>query len=83
MNIRKKKETIQAEILEMKNNVNELTESIQNLNKQFLQDELSRRNPELLTKVKTKANAIQSDIYKMALLSSKLEEMDGGKMLHD
>ena len=78
-----KKETIQAEILEMKNNVNELTESIQNLNKQFLQDELSRRNPELLTKVKTKANAIQSDIYKMALLSSKLEEMDGGKMLHD
>ncbi|WP_270716878.1 hypothetical protein [Bacillus cereus group sp. BY9-3LC] len=78
-----KKETIQKEILEMKNNVNEMTAVLQNLNKQFLQDELSRRNPEMLTKIKTKANAIQSDIYKMALLSSKLEEMDEGRMLHD
>ncbi|SME07891.1 Phage integrase family protein [Bacillus cereus] len=78
-----KKDTIQKEILEMRNNVNEMTAALQNLNKQFLQDELSRRNPEMLTKIKTKANAIQSDIYKMALLSSKLEEMDGGRMSHD
>lgn len=78
-----KKKTIQKEILEMRNNVNEMTAALQNLNKQFLSDELSRRNPELLTKIKTKANAIQSDIYKMALLGSKLEEMDGGEMLHD
>ncbi|WP_242435038.1 hypothetical protein [Bacillus cereus] len=67
----------------MKNNVNEMTAALQNLNKQFLQDELSRRNPEMLTKIKTKSNAIQSDIFKMALLGSKLEEMDGGGMLHD
>ncbi|GAB6653064.1 hypothetical protein [Bacillus cereus] len=78
-----KKETIQKEILEMRNNVSEMTTALQNLNKQFLQDELSRRNPELLTKIKTKANAIQGDIYKMALLGSKLEDMDGGRMLHD
>ena len=32
----------------------------------------------MLTKMKTKANAIQSDIYKMALLSSKIEDIDGG-----
>ena len=37
----------------------------------------------MLTKIKTKSNAIQSDIFKMALLGSKLEEMDGGGMLHD
>ncbi|HFK1477110.1 TPA: hypothetical protein ACGXMG_005507 [Bacillus paranthracis] len=67
----------------MKSNVNEMTAALQNLNKQFLQDELSRRNPELLTKIKTKSNAIQSDIYKMALLSSKIEGMDEGRMLHD
>nr|WP_312753421.1 tyrosine-type recombinase/integrase [Bacillus mobilis] len=79
----KKKKTIQAEILEMRNNVSEMTAALQNLNKQFLQDELTRRNPEMLTKIKTKSNAIQSDIYKMALLSSKLEGMDGGRMLHD
>lgn len=78
-----KKETIQKEILEMRNNVSEMTTALQNLNKQFLQDELSRRNPELLTKIKTKANAVQGDIYKMALLGSKLEDMDGGRMLHD
>lgn len=78
-----KKETIQSEILEMRNNVNETATALQNLNKQFLSDELLRRNPEMLTKIKTKANAIQSDIYKMALLSSKLEEMDEGRMLHD
>ncbi|MDA1539068.1 site-specific integrase [Bacillus cereus group sp. LD113LC] len=78
-----KKDAIQKEILEMRNNVNEMTAALQNLNKQFLQDELSRRNPEMLTKIKTKSNAIQSDIYRMALLSSKLEEMDGGRMLHD
>ncbi|HDR4715851.1 TPA: site-specific integrase [Bacillus cereus] len=77
-----KKETIQEEILGMKNNVNEMVAVLQNLNKQFLQDELSRRNPEILTKIKTKANAIQSDIYKMALLGSKIG-MDGGEMLHD
>ena len=63
----------------MRNNVNEMTTVLQNLNKQFLQDELSRRNPELLTKIKTKANAIQSDIYKMALLGSKLEGMEEGE----
>ncbi|MGR5909121.1 hypothetical protein ACT7DL_32600 [Bacillus paranthracis] len=39
-----KKETIHKEILEMKSNVNEMTAALQNLNKQFLQDELSRRN---------------------------------------
>lgn len=77
-----KKEMIQKEILEMKNNVNEMTAALQNLNKQFLSDELSRRNPEMLTKIKTKANAIQSDIYKLALLGSKIG-MDGGEMLHD
>ncbi|MED0976629.1 tyrosine-type recombinase/integrase [Bacillus paranthracis] len=77
-----KKATIQTEILEMRNNVNEMTAALQNLNKQFLQDELTRRNPEMLTNIKTKANAIQSDIYKLALLGSKLEEMDGGGMLH-
>ena len=49
-----KKETIQKEILEMRNNVSEMTTALQNLNKQFLQDELSRRNPELLTKIKQK-----------------------------
>ena len=38
----------------MRNNVNEMTAALQNLNKQFLQDELSRRNPELLTKIKRK-----------------------------
>ena len=67
----------------MKSNVNEMTVALQNLNKQFLQDELSRRNPEMLTKIKTKANKIQSDIYKMALLGSKLEGMEEGRMLHD
>lgn len=77
-----KKETIQKEIFEMKNNVNEMVAALQNLNKQFLSDELLRRNPEMLTKIKTKANAIQSDIYKMALLGSKIG-MDGGEMLHD
>lgn len=38
----------------MRNNVSEMTTALQNLNKQFLQDELSRRNPELLTKIKQK-----------------------------
>lgn len=78
-----KKEAIRKEIFEMRNNVNEMTAALQNLNKQFLQDELSRRNPEMLTKIKTKANKIQSDIYKMALLGSKLEGMEEGRMLHD
>ena len=67
-----KKNTIRDEILVMKNNVNELAVSLHNLNKQFLYDEFSRRNPEFLTGMKTKANAIQSEIYKLALLCSKL-----------
>ena len=74
---------ISSYILAMKNNINELTAMIQNLNKQFLNDELSRRNPDLLTKIKTKANAVQSDIYKLALLCSKIgggEVLDGEKV---
>lgn len=78
-----KKEKIRTDIIAMKNNVNELTAVIQNLNKQFLNDELSRRNAELLTKIRTKANAVQSDIYKLALLCSKLgggDVLDGEKV---
>lgn len=78
-----KKEKIRSDIIAMKNNVNELTAVINNLNKQFLNDELARRSPELLTKIKTNANAVQSDIYKLALLSSKLgggEILDGEKI---
>ncbi|MEH7158305.1 site-specific integrase [Neobacillus drentensis] len=78
-----KKEQIKSDILAMKNNINELAAIIRNLNKQFLSDELSRRNPELLSKIKTKANEIQSDIYKLALLCSKIgggEVLDGEKV---
>jgi len=78
-----KKEKIRSDIIAMKTNINELISAIQNLNKQFLQDELTRRNSELLTNIKTKSNAVQSDIYKLALLASKLgggEVLDGEKI---
>jgi hypothetical protein len=78
-----KKDKIRSDILDMKSNINELSAIIRNLNKQFLSDELNRRNPELLSKIKTKANALQSDIYKLALLCSKIgggEVLDGEKV---
>jgi len=78
-----KKEKIKSDIVAMKDNIGELTSVINNLNRQLLRNELDRRNPDLLTKIKTKANAVQSDLYKLALLSSKLgggEVLDGEKI---
>ncbi|PLT30509.1 site-specific integrase [Peribacillus deserti] len=73
-----KKEKIRSDIAEMKDNINELTGVVLNLNKQYLNHELNRRNPETLNKIKTKSNAIQSDLYKLALLCSKI---GGGEVL--
>jgi hypothetical protein len=67
-----KKEKIKSDITDIKNNILELTSVIQNLNKQLLKSELSRRNQEILINIKNKSNKVQSDLYKLALLSSKL-----------
>lgn len=78
-----KKEQIKSDIVAMKDNISELTSLIHNLNRQLLGDELNRRNPDLLTKIKTKTNAVQSDLYKLAILSSKIgggEVFDGEKI---
>jgi hypothetical protein len=78
-----KQEIIKSQILAKKNNINELIAVISNLNKQFMADELSKRNPELLTKIKTNANAIQGEIRGLAKLCSILgggEVLDGEKI---
>lgn len=78
-----KQEIIKSQILAKKNNINELIAVISNLNKQFMADELSKSNPELLTKIKTNANAIQGKIRGLAKLCSILgggEVLDGEKI---
>ncbi|MCL7747047.1 site-specific integrase [Halalkalibacter alkaliphilus] len=72
------KEKIRSDILAKKNNINELTATIRNINKQIVSDELSRRDSGLFNKVRSKSNALQSEIYKLALLCSKL---GGGEVL--
>lgn len=71
-----KKEVIKSDIVKMKSNINELTSVIYNLNKQFLSHEMARRNGDLLNEIKTKTNNVQNEIYKLALICSKIDTGD-------
>ncbi|WP_129691309.1 site-specific integrase [Gottfriedia acidiceleris] len=69
-----KEETIKQIIFTRKNKITELVTMISNLNRQFINDELSRRDTGILTQLKTKANAAQHEINSLAKLCTILGE---------
>ncbi|WP_394548146.1 site-specific integrase [Priestia aryabhattai] len=70
----KKEDKIRRQMLHKRNKINELTAVIKNLNKLVLKDDVSRKDKNLLTNLKTNANAVQYEIQGLAKFCLTLEE---------
>lgn len=68
-----KKEEIKNDIINMKSNLLEACSFMKNLHDNFIKDELSKRSVDNLNDIKRQSNKIKSDLYKIALLNSKIK----------